>query len=605
MATEEVHTRPSPLKSTATWITITILATLISLWSGIINEVVTDPYLDEVFHAGQAQKYLQGNYFEWDPKITTPPGLYVLSTLLSSLTGFTSLASLRAINAILLPTLILLVLDLDVQLGHGKLRRDPNKRQSSRPSSLSLSTFSIHQLHGAFNITLFPPLFFFSALYYTDIASVVSVLVFWCYFLRVYERESLSLFQEVNLVLLGLLSLTFRQTNIFWVSVFPAAILLVSSIDIGLEAHEDGETLSDPPVRESYFDDYVFFLMSLFRRLTEAVYITLTGKTAYLRVARILLPYVVILATFGGFVYWNGGVVLGDKSNHVATIHLPQMLYIWPYMTFFSFPLSYPYLTQGIFGLLGAMPLIGPLEYQLMFKRKKILPRPSLLIGFALVSALIINYNTIVHPFTLADNRHYMFYVFRLLTRYRGVKFIVIPIYYTGAWAIVQTLGAPARLAFDTDGGKGSPIPRANRIEPTDKAGPPSTQPLRLNHAVAGEGAPVSFVLIWLATSALQLITAPLVEPRYFILPWVMWRLRVPQASPSIVDDRERRRREKAGRTKGRLMKIKEALWDDHDQRLWYETVWFLVINAATGYVFLFKGFEWKQEPGRVQRFMW
>src|SRR5690348_13193881 len=29
----------------------------------------------------------------------------------------------------------------------------------------------------------------------------------------------------------------------------------------------------------------------------------------------------------------------GDKSNHVATIHLAQMLYIWPLFAFFSAPL--------------------------------------------------------------------------------------------------------------------------------------------------------------------------------------------------------------------------------------------------------------------------
>ncbi|PSK34980.1 hypothetical protein B9Z65_1563 [Elsinoe australis] len=605
MATEEVKSRQSPLLSISTWAVIGILSTAVGIWSRIIHEVVTEPYLDEVFHVGQAQKYLAGKYFEWDPKITTPPGLYVLSTILAKVTGLSSLTSLRAINALLLPCAILLILDLDVQLGRGKLRRDPTRRQSSRPATTDLSTFSVHQLHVAFNVCLFPPLFFFSALYYTDVASVVSVLLFWDYFLRVQEKTSSTVLQEVNMVLLGLFSLTFRQTNIFWVSVFPAAIVLVSSIDIGLEDHRDDEMLLDPPVRESYADDYCFFVVSLVRRLVEATYVTMTGHWAYLKVIRLLLPYAVILAAFGGFVLWNGGVVLGDKSNHVATIHLAQMLYIWPYMIFFSFPLVYPYLIQGIFGFLGAMPLIGPLEYQLMFKRKKILPRPSLLIGFVIIAALIVRYNTIIHPFTLADNRHYMFYVFRLLTRYRGVKFLVIPLYYTGAWAIIQTLGAPARLMFDTDGGKGSPIPRAKRIEPTEKAGPPPTQPLRLNHAVVGEGAPVSFVLIWLTTSAMQLVTAPLVEPRYFILPWLMWRLRVPQASPSIVDEKERKRRERVKKEKGWGGRLKDALWDDHDPRLWLETLWFLIINATTGYVFLFMGFEWKQEPGRVQRFMW
>lgn len=262
---------------------------------------------------------------------------YVLSTILAKVTGLSSLTSLRAINALLLPCAILLILDLDVQLGRGKLRRDPTRRQSSRPATTDLSTFSVHQLHVAFNVCLFPPLFFFSALYYTDVASVVSVLLFWDYFLRVQEKTSSTVLQEVKMVLLGLFSLTFRQTNIFWVSVFPAAIVLVSSIDIGLEDHRDDGTLSDPPVRESYADgksilnvarsalmvstDYCFFVVSLVRRLVEATYVTMTGHWAYLKVICLLLPYAVILAAFGGFVLWNGGVVLGRLAPHLLIKH--------------------------------------------------------------------------------------------------------------------------------------------------------------------------------------------------------------------------------------------------------------------------------------------
>ena len=49
----------------------------------------------------------------------------------------------------------------------------------------------------------------------------------------------------------------------------------------------------------------------------------------------------------------------------------------------------------------------------------------------------------------------------------------------------------------------------------------------------------------------------------------------------------------------------KAVLYKRHDDRLWLETVWFLTINLVTGYIFLYWGFEWPQEPGKVQRFMW
>lgn len=55
-----------------------------------------------------------------------------------------------------------------------------------------------------------------------------------------------------------------------------------------------------------------------------------------------------------------------------------------------------------------------------------------------------------------------------------------------------------------------------------------------------------------------------------------------------------------------RLLKaFKAVLYERHDHRLWLETMWFLTINLATGYIFLYWGFEWPQEPGKVQRFMW
>lgn len=37
------------------------------------------PLQDEIFHIPQAQRYCAGEYGSWDPKITTFPGLYLLS----------------------------------------------------------------------------------------------------------------------------------------------------------------------------------------------------------------------------------------------------------------------------------------------------------------------------------------------------------------------------------------------------------------------------------------------------------------------------------------------------------------------------------------------
>jgi alpha-1,2-glucosyltransferase len=114
--------------------------------------------------------------------------------------------------------------------------------------------------------------------------------------------------------------------------------------------------------------------------------------------------------------------------------------------------------------------------------------------------------------------------------------------------------------------------------------------------------------LVFLLATTLSLMTAPLVEPRYFIIPWVMWRLLVP--AWRLHDHGY------YGGVTSRLSnypKIRPLFefFQHYDLRLIIETVWFIAINAATGYIFLAKPYIWKAEDGtvlddgRFQRFMW
>ena len=114
--------------------------------------------------------------------------------------------------------------------------------------------------------------------------------------------------------------------------------------------------------------------------------------------------------------------------------------------------------------------------------------------------------------------------------------------------------------------------------------------------------ATVSFTLIWLATTALQVITAPLVEPRYFILPWIFWRLHVPLRLPPATAVEDVPAQQKRGAVSRSL---RARWWEEYDHRLWLETAWLVAVNVGTGWVFLKWGFVWAQEPGKVQRFMW
>lgn len=92
--------------------------------------------------------------------------------------------------------------------------------------------------HAVINICFFPPLFFFYGLYYTDVISVLFVL--YTYRLHL-ERK------RTRLVSVGLASLSLRQTNIFWVSVFLGGLEIIRNLPKG----RSGVVF---PEKSSFFD---------------------------------------------------------------------------------------------------------------------------------------------------------------------------------------------------------------------------------------------------------------------------------------------------------------------------------------------------------------
>ncbi|KAK7619694.1 alpha-1,2 glucosyltransferase alg-10 [Phyllosticta citricarpa] len=389
-------------------------------------------------------------------------------------------------------------------------------------------------------------------------------------------------------ILIGVAALFFRQTNIFWVAVFPAGLAVVQALKKSAhpppeEAKQDtildvlrisamNMSVYDKPVRFASVDDYVKTTLSL----------CIAALRYPVAVIAAVAPYAILIALFASFVVWNGGVVLGDKSNHVATLHLPQMLYIWPYILFFSFPILAPSIISALLSLVPATAVPARFRSLTTPGQKDLLPRVSVLAAWTLVAAVIVHFNTIIHPFTLADNRHYVFYVFRILRLYPLLKRM-------GRNSSARLAATPRltpaaaeeekKQAASQQGGG-----RKEVVVPKDVT----------KDDLVEEGCQVSFVLVWLATTALNLVTAPLVEPRYLIVPWIMWRLHFP------IGQGEKREGEGSADGKGAAQMPAAA----HGTWLWVETAWFLLVNLATGYVFLNWGFEWRQEPGSVQRFM-
>lgn len=147
------------------------------------------------------------------------------------------------------------------------------------------------------------------------------------------------------------------------------------------------------------------------------------------------------------------------------------------------------------------------------------------LIGLLMVP--VIHYFSYNHLYLLSDNRHFTFYIWRKwFLRGRMFKFFIIPTYLLSFAFIYVTV-----------------------------------RHLRIVSFLGG------FISI-----CLVLIPAHLVEFRYFILPFALWRLNV-QKSNSFVT--------------------------------FVEILIHLVVNLFTISLFLFRPFKWQNEPENLQRFMW
>ena len=286
------------------------------------------------------------------------------------------------------------------------------------------------------------------------------------------------------------------------------------------------------------------------------------------------------------------------------------MLYIWPLFAFFSAPLLLPFLPWPVSLKPRPSTSGGIQERSKTQNPQKWYAAYLSIAGYAsliLAALAIVHFNTIIHPFTLADNRHYMFYVFRYtILRGQWVRYALAPAYIL-CWSICwKALGGyqPSRDIADSG--------REDTRKQTRESEKPRTKSVKIKEshtdAVLSINPPtLSTALLWLLATALSLITAPLVEPRYFIMPWVFWRLLAP-AWPTYIPLVSSRRSEDAP---GHLVESLLSIGQRFDLRLFVETAWFLAVHLATAYMFIARPFYWRAgdgsllDGGRIQRFMW
>ncbi|ESX01994.1 putative membrane protein [Ogataea parapolymorpha DL-1] len=288
-----------------------------------------------------------------------------------------------------------------------------------------------HHNSGLSAVSLFssPLLTIYYTLFYTDVWS--TLLIVQSYVAAVCWKP--TLISATLSCLLGSISLLFRQTNIVWLA-FALAVIV------------------DKLAKDNY-RDIAQYDVAVFVRKAFASW-------------RIVCPFAMVLIAFINFVISNGGITMGDKENHVIVPHLAQVFYCFTFITSFSAPLWLsPAFIRGYFETLLARKYL-------------------VLNGFWIFIMFYIVQNfTFLHPFILADNRHYTFYIMRrVIFKTWYSKFLLLPVYHYSAYTVYKLFTK--------------------------------------NHSKVLFIAFVTCVILTVAPS-------PLFEPRYFILPLVYWRLQV------------------------------------------------------------------------------
>lgn len=412
-----------------------------------LNWQVQEPYMDEIFHLPQTQRYCAGQWAEWDPMITTFPGLYLVGVGYAKLLGAlaTALSGSGAAEWLGNPTEMLSVGpnmassgtggndggwdELVEGSGIGSAGGGSDGSTSAGPPSQGagvlegldaaavgpactlgpLRTVNIlqavacaavlhallrrlHPQQGALDralwtlaLCLYPLHFFYTFLYYTDVGALAWLLL--AYLLCLQRRYKAC-------ALVSAAAVALRQTNAVWAAWLLAGAVLERSLPPGSE-------VSRLPLHRQLGHTLAYCWQHMGHLLAD------------------LWPMALTPAAFALFVVANGGVVVGDRTAHQPTRHGMQLAYCVGWVAACLVPVvAAPRRLKGT----ASSVLTQPLAWAVLVAG---------LAGLATQGIM-------VHPYLLADNRHYTFYIWRRLLS--PGRYALVPAYAYSAWTIGDLL---------------------------------------------------------------------------------------------------------------------------------------------------------------------
>lgn len=287
-----------------------------------------------------------------------------------------------------------------------------------------------------FALWLHPVALFYAHLFYTDAPATAYLLLCWC--LALSGRHFGS-------AMAGLFAAFTRQTHMVWHFYVAADSMLQS------------------------FTEVPCTLAQLF----------LTAQRSILQ----LWPHAAAGAVYVGFLLVNGGPAVGDRAHHAISFHYAMLPYF----------LGFHALAYAPFQLLSPKGLFRQVK-MVFLERKCFLAFAGACCALA---ALVFASGDRVHPFILADNRHYTFYLYR-------------------KWLLRSSLRRLCLVPLYTWGALGPWLEQRACSEDTLK----SKHKKNSDHDVTGFRSLTEHIgsLLLFCCAAVTLVSSPLMEPRYFVI---------------------------------------------------------------------------------------
>lgn len=330
--------------------------------------------MDELFHVPQAQRIC--NAFpmrlasvEYDSSITTPPGIYILPAMLNLVSSY--FCSTQGLRLISAAFIALVIPNATVILQRLKNRLPVIESETGPGKDVPADFLTAQCAKGAVLVSMHPVLFFYGNLFYTDPPAVLFLLL--CFRLSLAQKPFCS-------ALCGMLSASCRQT---------------CSI---LHAHIAFDELLDMKRQEK----------------------------APAELVRTALPHVA-----AGFVYVflfrlnSYKVALGHQAHHPVSLHPAMLPYYAGFLAVFIAPLLFAATSLTKRNRQGMIRFAADLN--------KAGVHATAVLAALILLACVVATGDYAHPFTLSDNRHYVFYLYRrFLLRGHFVRIAALPLYVLG-----------------------------------------------------------------------------------------------------------------------------------------------------------------------------